>query len=167
MLIVVGMAVWGTAIWGTSLVQKVQALNIHNICGPWGCASPLGALLGYHLFWFALLGPMLVSACLLLPKGKGSLLANLLFWGGLFGAIGLVVWASTQWLMDGLESQYAIRRGLFVLATSTDIPLLQVCLSGLVAKLVMPRRLKSQRTDRFDPTSTTDPLNETAEQATI
>lgn len=166
-LIVVGMAVWGTVIWGTSLVQNVQALNVHSICGPWGCAPPVGAMLGVHLFWIALLGPILVGACLLLPKGKGSLLANCLFWGGLLGAIGLVFWASTEWLMDGLESQYAIRRGLFVLATSTDIPLLQVSLSGFVAKLVMPRRPKSQRTDRFEPTSTTDPLNETAKQATI
>ncbi len=164
---VIGLIVWAVTVYGTSTIHQIESLNCTSICGPWGCGPTLSALLGYHLFSFVLIAPPLVGICSILPPKVGSRLANALFFGGLIGAVGLFAWSSFDWYLEGSQTEYSIRRGLFSLVTATDIPLIQVTISGLISMFLMNWRVKSTRTDRFESSTTSDPLNETAEQATI
>jgi hypothetical protein len=134
-LLTAGVAAWGAALYGSTQLHQLDLPIGHGICGPWGCAAQPEALLGYHLFWLVLLAPLTT----LVVRASPSALAVRFAWGvaaaGLLGMVLLAAWAGAAWISDGEGAQYALQRGLFVIATTPDLPVMPLLLSGLAARL--------------------------------
>ena len=111
------------------------------LCGVWGCFPPVPALVAIHLFWCVVLaaGVHAVRAGrpgLLRPLGVVLMLAAV-------ATIAIVVGNDlTRWLElpDKYRSLWPRRVG-YVLATSTDIPLLQSLAAGGVCLLLARRHV--------------------------
>ena len=124
---------WAGALYGSTQLHRYDLALQHNICGPWGCAAKPEALLGYHLFLLALVGPVVVLCVRVAPVDISSRLAFGVAAFGLLGALGLAAWAAGSWVASGQGAEFALQRGLFVVATTPDAPLLPLFLSGLAA----------------------------------
>lgn len=163
----VGLLVWGAALYGTSLMHRITLPGEHSICGPWGCAAEPSALLGYHLFLLVLMAPMVVVGCQVAKEPKGKQIAQWVLYVGLIGAILFVVGGAGYWLFEGREAEYAVQRGLFLLATTPDLPFIQLCLSGLFA-LGFEQGKKKIGTNHIKiEGQQVDPLNTDGKEATI
>lgn len=132
--------VWAFALYATTQVHTLGVLTGHSICGPWGCAAATESLVGYHLFWLVLLAPLVTLTCRALPRGSALRLSRGLAGVGAVAASAVVVGSAIAWLRDGGAVEYALQRGLFVLAATPDAPLLQVALAGGLGRLVVRRR---------------------------
>ena len=129
----VGVVLWAGALFGSLQLHTLDLPIEHNICGPWGCAAEPQALLGYHLFWLALIAPAIVLATAATPPPWASRLALGAVTLGLAGFLALAVGSALDWVDDGEPVEYAAQRGLFVVATTPDLPFVPLLLGGLAA----------------------------------
>lgn len=130
-----GVALWGAAIFGSLQLHTLDLPLGHGICGPWGCAAAPEALLGYHTLWLTLLAPPLVLAGRVLGPGAGRKLALVAIGLGAAGVLAMAGTAAVEWLRAGELASYAVQRGLFVVVTTPDLPLIPLLLAGLIARL--------------------------------
>lgn len=126
------MALWGAALYGTLQIARITGPWDHAICGAWGCGPPLSALVACHGFWAVLIGGTVTAV---MRYGSAPVLAvagRLLMAGGMVGLVALALWEGTSGLTAPDQSwwPYALQRYLFVLATSVDMPLLQIIAAG-------------------------------------
>ena len=49
---------WEAGLYAVLNVRQVESLNVHAICGTWGCGPPLSALISWHGFWLLLVAPI-------------------------------------------------------------------------------------------------------------
>ncbi len=115
-----------------------------SMCGVWGCFPPVPALVAMHLFWCVALaaGVHTVSGWrpgLLRPLGVVLILAAV-------AATALVVGNDlTRWLeLPDQYRHYWPRRFGYVLATTTDIPLVQSLVTGVACLTLARRPLKNE-----------------------
>lgn len=106
------------------------------------------ALVALHGFWVMALVPPVVIVVRRLP-------ANVLKCVGLsvaaVGVLGLVAVAGhvvAYWEIDTPTRKYLLRRIAYVIATMTDVPLVQVTVAGLVCYLVGRARGTRDRASR-------------------
>lgn len=126
----VGLSAWGAALYGSTQLHQAQLAIGHGICGPWGCAAAPEALLGYHLLLLTLIVPTVVLVGQWLSPEANVRLGH---WGTLIGGLGallLMAWATGAWITDGKPLEYALQRGLFVVATTPDLPVVQLLIVG-------------------------------------
>lgn len=162
-----GLAIWGAAVYGTSLIHLIKLPGEHTICGPWGCAAEPSALLGYHLFLLVLIAPALVVGCCAVSQPRGRQIARWSFLGGLIGILGFVIWGAGNWIIEGNGAEYAMQRGLFVLVTTPDLPLMQLSLSGVIAMIILRAMRKMAPNHIKMGREQVDPLNRDGGEATI
>lgn len=148
----IGIGVWGAAIFGTTQIHTLDLPLGHGVCGPWGCAAAPEALLGYHALWTVLLVPAIGLGCRVLSLQAARRVA----WGalgiGLFTLLAVAGGAAIAWLRDGEPARYALQRGLFVVATTPDLPAGPLALAGLVG-LLTPRRVVTADGQNRSPNS--------------
>lgn len=104
---------------------------------------PVQALVALHTFWVVLLVPPIVWVG---RHGQPSIvrrLGCLLLTLASLGLVLLICREAIIWLpsVDQSERRYLGQRILFVLATMTDFPLVQLTLAGLVCWIVGKRRM--------------------------
>lgn len=133
------MLLWAAVFAASTQLHTLDLPVGHGICGPWGCAAEPEALLGYHLLWLTLLGPTLVLVCRTLGAPHGSHLANAAWKVGFLVAAGVVLWGAVAWLRAGEPPRYALQRGLFLLASTPDLPVIPLAVSGLAARFTTSR----------------------------
>lgn len=129
---------WGLGLWGSLLFTRGEASSAHSICGIWGCGPPTHVLIGWHLFWLVLFAPIcfltarnLGGTCLL-HLGQGLLSTALMM---LAGIVGLDLF---RWFPDATELQRSFlgRRILFSIATTIEVPALQILVIALACVVV-------------------------------
>lgn len=134
---------WGLAAYGVLMFAFLPVDLGHGLCGPWGCAPPLQALAAMHAFWVVALVPPTAWALKLLSDRNLRLVGSAVLGMGLTG-LGIVVARELLvWLpsVPAEVQRYFPQRLLFVLATLSDLPLIQVTLAGAVCWSVGGRRL--------------------------
>ena len=115
-----------------------------SLCGVWGCVPPIAPMVAMHLFWCVVLGAGVHALWrwrpgLLRPVGAVLVLA-----AGVTTAV-VVGNDLSRWL-DIADSYRAFwpRRVAYILATSTDLPLVQSLVAGFVC-LILARRHRVRR----------------------
>lgn len=143
--LVVLLAGWAGSIAAASHLPRLTGPISFSLCGPWGCTGPTEALLAYHAVWLMVLLPPGFVAGWLLPPDDARRWGWSLVGAGLTGSVILFAWGSIEWLLHASATRSLwLRRGLFVLVDQSDIPVVQILLSG-VACLVAARRRQSPR----------------------
>jgi hypothetical protein len=140
---------WAGAVFGLQFLATLpgdlgEALFGHSLCGPWGCLPPLQALVAMHALWVLLLIPLVLWAVRYWPPvwlwAFGAALTGL----GLLGLGVVTGWEVQQcWLKFPDLRPYVVQRVLYVLATMTHVPLVQVTLAGLTCWLAGKRRWRA------------------------
>lgn len=150
------------AVWAMALLA---ALQIHHypqagewigfdICGPWGCAARPEALVGYHSFWLVLLAPPAFWAGIRASPSVASRAAWALVGVGAGLTLSIAGGAVYDCLANGPENlrQYWLQIAGFTLASSTDVPAVQIAVAGLAfaaggrVKQLVTRRGRPPRT---------------------
>jgi len=126
---------WPAILYSTLQFYRFQGIVGHSICGPWGCAAMPEALLGYHLFWAFLLCPAAWAISRFVNLQPRPLLPASLIGLGSCMLIGLMWLAGANWLAEKGDPQYLRQRIGFVVATSVDVPAVQIILAGALAWL--------------------------------
>lgn len=126
---------WTAALFGVLSLQYLpdRFFGEHTVCGSWGCGAPLPALLACHGFWLVLVAPATVYAARrLAPISVWRLGAGLVALAGI-GFVAIAVWQGATWWqsVDPSLHRYAVQRYLFVLATLTDVPILETLVAGV------------------------------------
>ena len=137
LLLAFGLALWCVAIYGATQMHAMELEIKHTICGPWGCAAAPEALLGYHSLLVLVISPFVALVCRWAPPPSAQAVARGAILLGLLGLVGLTLGGSIAWLTGGNDSQYALQRGFFVLATTPDLPALPLLLGGLAGRSVV------------------------------
>jgi len=117
----------------------------HGLCGPWGCAPPLQALAAMHAFWAVTLVPLTAWALPLLSPRNLRVVGAFVVGLGL-GVLGIVVVRElVVWLpsVPPEFQRYFPQRLLFVVATTSDVPVVQAMVAGAVCWAVGRRRRRS------------------------
>jgi len=133
-----GLAVWMAVVYGALKVGDIPGdWNLHMLCGAWGCLPQPQALVGYHLFWFAVLAPA-AGLTVWFSGRAGAMIAGYTCGGlGLLLMAGMLGWLTWYQLPELIsdEPTYFWQRYLFTLATTIDIPVIQltVCGAGMLA----------------------------------
>lgn len=131
-LLTLGVLAWGAVLFATTLLHRLEVDLGAGICGPWGCSANPQALVGYHAFWLVLLVPAVVCGCQAMTPPWGSRVALASLVSGIAVAVAIVGWAAGAWMLAH-GAEHAVQRGLFVLATTTDVPAAPLAVAGLVA----------------------------------
>lgn len=147
------LGLWGASLWSTLLLTRGERDFLPSVCGIWGCGPPSHVLLGWHLFWGILFAPPVILALrnlgptCLLHLGEGLLATSLLMAAVVIG-IDLFHWwpAATE-----LQRAYLDRRILFTLATTVEIPSLQLLAAAALFLLtaLAGRTLPPKNSSRF------------------
>ena len=116
----------------------------HLACGPWGCGPPLEALAACHGFWALFLTPPAAWAASRSSMAAVRLVSLCAGLAGLAGVIGVVAWQAGTYLPLVGEGQpsYFFQRCLFVIATTVELPMVQLILLGLAGWWYAIRRRK-------------------------
>jgi hypothetical protein len=127
-------AAWAGGLLGVLSVQYLpdRFFGEHSVCGPWGCGAPPPALLACHGFWLVLFAPATIYATRRLsPQIVWRLGAGLVGLAGV-ALVAVGVWQGLTWwpAVDPSLHRYVGQRYLFVLATLTDVPVLETLLAG-------------------------------------
>ena len=132
-----------------------------SMCGVWGCFPPVPALVAMHLFWCVVLAAGVHAVRgwrpgLLRPLGLVLILAAV-------AATALVVGTDlTRWLeLPDRYRHHWPRRVGYILATKTDVPLVQSLAAGVACLILSRRPLKNElavRSDGGSPRPTCDSL---------
>lgn len=149
-----GLAAWAAAIAGCLSVRSWPGDWGHGLCGPWGCGPPLQALVACHSAWLMfLLPPAVVLSRLQRPgptslRKTGALLAcvAIAVLGGIALRQRLDLWsAATQ-----SQQEYFWQRCGFVVATTVDLPVVQMLITGMFLSIT-PRRASLRSLESIDP----------------
>jgi hypothetical protein len=92
-------AAWAASLFGVLALQYLpdRFFGEHSVCGPWGCGSPLPALLACHGFWLVLFAPATIFAARRLgPRAVCRVGATLVALAGV-GLVSVGVWQSLTW----------------------------------------------------------------------
>jgi methionine-R-sulfoxide reductase len=125
---------WLVAAMVASFIAILPGESHNSYCGIWGCWPPFPALAGMHLLWCAPLGAAIHLTSMQRNRWPGKL-------GGLFLLVGLVsavVVVSRDlpaWLAPLSVAQRELwpRRVFFTLMTTTDLPIIPLMVTGLIA----------------------------------
>ena len=112
-------------------VLQIQQLNLGNgLCGKWGCGPPVEAVLGMHLFWFALILPPSIFASRKLhwPWKKIGLLVSV---ASVLGLIGFAVYDYFSINQAYYHEGYIWQRYLLSLVSMVDVPVVQFLFAGV------------------------------------
>lgn len=133
------LSLWALLIYGASSLRHLQDATGHSVCGPWGCGPPTGALLAMHMVWLAVLLPptLVIPAGFQLSPPTWRSTGVLLMIIGLLGVLAIVGWQWFVWLPQAGPNgwRYIWQRCGFALATTVDVPPLQIFLVGLILKV--------------------------------
>jgi hypothetical protein len=126
---------WGAGLIGVLSLSRLpdRFFGSASVCGPWGCGAPPPALSACHGFWLVLLAPATVYAARRLTvQSLRRLSVGLLTLAGA-ALVAIAVWQALTWWpnVDKSLHQYAVQRYLFVLATLTDVPVLETLIAGV------------------------------------
>ncbi len=137
---------WGAGLYGVLQVRQVESLNVHGICGPWGCGPPVSALISWHGFWLLLVVPVVgltVRRCSATWLWRIGLAVTGV---GLLALVAIAIWQALTWLPQVSEGQptYFVQRYLFMVITLVDVPVIPITLAGLAA--LVGAKLKRRRT---------------------
>ncbi len=137
---------WGAGLYGALQVRQVESLNVHGICGPWGCGPPVSALISWHGFWLLLVAPIVgltVRGCSAKWLRRVGLAVTSV---GLLTLVAIAVWQAVTWLPQVSEGRltYFVQRYLFKVITLVDVPVMPITLAGLAALAGV--KLKRRRT---------------------
>lgn len=78
-----GLLCWAASVGGAASIASIPGDWGHGLCGPWGCAPPLQALVSCHLIWCLVLFPLAVVVAGQLSQrwlrwlGRGMIVAGL------------------------------------------------------------------------------------------
>jgi uncharacterized protein YjeT (DUF2065 family) len=99
---------------------------------------PLQALAAMHGFWFVLLLPPAVWTARRLPPALLRLIGGALAAIGTLALVGLALREAVTWLpsMPDERTRYLPHRIVYVVATLTDVPLMQLVTVGIVCWVV-------------------------------
>lgn len=133
------LAAWACGLWGSLQVARIQGDWGHALCGPWGCGPPLQALVACHLAWLVLLTPaawVLFRGWIASPRARWRV-SGAAALVGLLMMLGVVVHERLVWLpkVEATTAGYFWQRCGFVMATSVDLPMVQLFLLGLAGLL--------------------------------
>lgn len=130
-----GLMAWGGCLAGALAFANWPGDLGHGICGPWGCGPPLQALIACHAAWLVALAPPAgllvgsrnVSVTTRMRVGIAMTLLPMAVLTCLFAHQLLVWWPQvSQW-----QRPYFWQRYGFTIATTIDVPVVQVLLIGL------------------------------------
>ncbi len=129
-------------VWGLTLAVTLSIANWpgdweHSVCGAWGCAPPLQALVACHVAWLVvLIPPAFIARRFVTTKTLKRTSASTLF----FAVTGSLVIAANQyvtWLAYASEwqRQFYWQRVGFVILTTVELPILE--LAGLSTLILL------------------------------
>ncbi len=136
--ICLGLLSWAAAVGGAAAMANIPGDWGHGLCGPWGCAPPLQALVSCHLIWCLVLFPLAVLAAGQLSHCWLHRLGVMLLAAGLGGVLMLAMIDLFTWWphVPDVYRRYFAHRCLFQVATLVDVPLTQTAVAGLALCLV-------------------------------
>ncbi|QDT00745.1 hypothetical protein [Adhaeretor mobilis] len=127
---------WTTMLLASLAVTQISGDWGHSVCGPWGCGPPTQALVGCHLAWFVVLLPLvfLSSNSSRLAVQSPIQLGMILLGAGTLMLLTLLIYQGVVWWPEASEWQrnFFWQRFGFSIATSVDIPALQLLTVGFV-----------------------------------
>jgi hypothetical protein len=136
-----GLAGWSGMLLASLSVARLPGDWGHGICGAWGCGPPTQALVACHLAWLVALTP---PVAFIMYRGRraqwraGSLLTVL----SIAALLALIAYQRMVWWPEANEWQRSFfwQRCGFCLATSVDVPILQMLGLGLLLLCFAPSR---------------------------
>jgi putative copper export protein len=144
--ICVGAIAWSGLLLGSLSIARLPGDWGHAFCGPWGCGPSIQALVACHLSWLVVLLP---AAFLFANSSRVSpelvrRVGTLLVLAAIIGLLTIVVYQRIIWLPAASDFQrpYFWQRCGFVIATSIDLPLLQVLLAGIALRFLPNHRAR-------------------------
>lgn len=138
---------WIVAIWGSLQIHRVDLDWGHGICGAWGCGPPLEALLGYHAFWSLVILPLAIWLGCCLPGNTCRKVGAAVLLVSVLGTIAYVGWDVVTWGLRADRVDFLLRRALFTLVTTVDIPMIPTILAGGLLMFVFGRGRDAVRGD--------------------
>jgi hypothetical protein len=128
-----GLLAWSGLARGVLEFRRIPGEYTHSLCGPWGCSPPLQALVAMHGFWVLATVPPAVWAIRTQSPGRLRLIGGVLVATALVGLVGVLGWESWVWThrFSGRWGDYLPQRVAMAVATSADLPLLQVLVAGV------------------------------------
>jgi len=135
--------IWVGALWGSLQIHRLDLDLGHGICGAWGCGPPLEALLGYHSFWSLVILPLAICVGWYLPSLVSRKVGGAVLLISVIGTMAFVGWDVVTWGLRAERPEFLLRRGLFTLVTSVDIPMIPTMLAGALLMFVFGRGGKS------------------------
>ncbi len=134
----VGLLAWSGALYGALSLAHIPGDWGHALCGPWGCAPPLQALISCHLAWLVFLLPPAMLTVSWLPKPARAWFGSVLLLVGCGLVIGLAAKEALFWLQeaDPEFSKYLPQRVGFVFATNVDLPAWQLIVVGIACRWI-------------------------------
>lgn len=127
---------WGLALYGALSLSSVSGDWGHSICGAWGCGPPLQALVGCHLAWVVAFLPLTLSwgVFRFIPDEFRPRIGRVLILLGALFLITLVGYQRMMWWpqVSAFQQEFFWQRCGFVIATSVDVPMVQIFLTGII-----------------------------------
>jgi len=152
-------------IWGTAALAVLQLRNWtgpwdHLMCGVWGCAPPLAAMVSCHCIWALALFPAAVAIRKYVSAEHGRVTAISLMLIAICMIIGMISYEFVTWYLPARESikPFFLRRlGIAVLG-QVDIPAFELFFCGLLLKWFPRRNSNSATVRRHDDIGSAEAL---------
>lgn len=146
LLFICGYAViWSALLFGSLKISELPLQNIHSFCGPWGCAAAPNVLLSVHAMWASLIVPLGVLVVWAINALRDTTIWKVALMTSLFILAAFVAYDlfSYFYFFEG-EIQFVLKRGLFLLVTASDFPIVQLsfatAINWILCKSVLLRR---------------------------
>lgn len=155
---------WVGCIAGSVGIGLIPGDHIgESLCGVWGCFPPIQALGSLHLLWLSALMPLAVALARCRPgvvaRRSGALLVVI----GLLSVACVVGGGLTNWWYSPGDPEYlrfAIRRVGYSLATRTEVPAIQLIVTGIAVMIAARRRSGTERPKHTDTRPPADSFEE-------
>lgn len=133
--LIVAPLLWGGTLLGALSLHNFAALNVHSVCGPWGCGPPTNALIALHGAWSVVLWPTLAVVANRFWTSK-TFVRRLGIFCVIFGVLGITsisLWQLFYWWPQQSEFTrgFLLHRCGFAIVTTTDVPVVEVLLAGI------------------------------------
>ncbi len=143
----VGLVVWSDLLLASLSVAKLPGDWGHGICGAWGCGPPTQALAACHLAWLVVLTPP-VSFVMRRSRQTQVRAGLLLVLASVTLLLMVIVYQRIVWWPEASDWQRTFfwQRCGFCVATTVDVPMVQLFGMGLVLLSFAPgRRCQKKR----------------------